>query len=418
MKTASTISIGNELLSGQTVDTNASHLACALAGLSIPVRRHYVVGDDVNAIAQTLGLAVNDADMIVVTGGLGPTDDDVTRQGLARFLDVELHLHQDQLDGIRAMFKTFQRDMPACNQVQACFPEGTEPMRNTMGTAPGIMARHGDKIIFVMPGIPSEMQRMFQVSVLPALQQGVSRQTQVTRRLQCYGMGESTLAESLGEMMQRGRNPLINCTVREGVITLHIIAMSDNIYQATQLAESDELVLRKMLGDFIYGCDDQSLADVVGAKLLESGRTLALAESCTGGLVAKLVTDAPGSSRYFTQAWVTYSNAAKTAQLGVPKQMLDEHGAVSEQVAGAMAAGARRQSGTDYAIGITGIAGPTGGSEDKPVGLVFIGIDSDIGCRIKRFVFSRDRQHIRQRAAHEALRGLWKTLSFDFEKRF
>jgi nicotinamide-nucleotide amidase len=414
MKTASTISIGNELLCGRTVDTNASYLARELANLSIPVNRHYTVGDELDVIAETLKLALGHSEIIVVTGGLGPTDDDVTRHGLARFLDVKLRLHQDQLDAIKAMFKRFHRNMPACNEVQACFPEGTEPMINTQGTAPGVCARLGAKVIFVLPGIPKEMERMFQVSVIPALQKHTCGQAIVTRRLQCYGTGESRIAELLGELMQRERNPLINCTVHSGVITLHIVAKADNIRAATQLADSDEHILRDKLGGLVYGCDDQTLANVIGATLLERGRTLAIAESCTGGLLAKLVTDTSGSSRYFTQAWVTYCNEAKIAQLGVPKLLLDKHGAVSEPVAEAMAIGARRQSGTDYAIGITGIAGPGGGSEEKPVGLVFIGIDSDMGCNVKRFVFSRDRQYIRQRAAHEALHLLWQTLGFDF----
>jgi len=410
MKSASTISIGNELLCGRTVDTNASYLAGELASLSIPVSRHYTVGDEVDAIAETLKLALVHSEIVVITGGLGPTDDDVTRHGLACFLGVELCLHQDQLDAIKAMFKTFHRDMPQRNEVQACFPQGTEPIINTQGTAPGICARHGSKVIYVLPGIPKEMERMFQVSVLPALQKHTGHQAIVTRRLQCYGTGESKIAELLGELMQRERNPLINCTVHMGVITLHIVAKADNIPAATQLADSDEHILRDKLGDLVYGRDDQTLAGVIGETLLQGGRTLAIAESCTGGLLAKLVTDAPGSSRYFSQAWVTYCNEAKIAQLGVPKQLLDKHGAVSEPVAEAMAVGARRQSGADYAIGITGIAGPTGGSDEKPVGLVFVGIDSDRGCNVKRFVFSRDRQYIRQRAAHEALHLLRQTL--------
>lgn len=414
MKTACTISIGNELLCGRTVDTNAAFLASALASLSIPVRRHYTLGDEVDAIAETIQAAAAQTEIILITGGLGPTEDDVTRQGLARFLGAQLRLHQDQLEHITALFRTFRRDMPACNEIQARFPAGTEPLENSLGTAPGIFARHDGKLIFVLPGIPQEMKRMFQLVVAPLLKEQAGCQAILTRRLQCYGTGESTIAELLGEMMERGRNPLINCTVHRGVITLHIVAKADNISHAAQLAESDEQALREKLGDLVYGCDGQSLADVVGAKLLKRGRTIAVAESCTGGLLAKLVTDVPGSSRYFTQGWVTYSDEAKTTQLGVPRQMLDEHGAVSAEVAGAMAAGARRQSGSDYAIGITGIAGPTGGTEQKPVGLVFIGIDSDSGSNVKRHVFSRDRQYIRQRAANEALHGLWKTLGFDF----
>lgn len=206
--------------------------------------------------------------------------------------------------------------------------------------------------------------------------------------------------------MQRGRNPLINCTVQYGVITLHIIATAKDKGQAQEMAEKDEKTLRNILGELIYGTGEQTLAEVVGAKLAQQKKTIAIAESCTGGTLAKLLTDIPGASRYFTYGWVTYSDIAKIKELGVEADLIKEDGAVSYRIAEAMARGARKRAGADFAIGITGIAGPGGGSEQKPVGLVYISIDSDSGCETKRFIFPYDRDFIRLRAAQTALNML------------
>ncbi|MFB0525143.1 MAG: nicotinamide-nucleotide amidohydrolase family protein, partial [Phycisphaerae bacterium] len=208
------------------------------------------------------------------------------------------------------------------------------------------------------------------------------------------------------QLMQRGRNPLINCTAEHGIITLTIIATAKDKIQAQQMAEKDEKSLRNTLGELVYGTGEQSLAEVVGEKLAQQNMTIAIAESCTGGNLAKLLTDIPGASRYFTYGWITYSNDAKISELGIPADAIDKHGAVSEQVAQAMAQQARKKAGTDFAIGITGIAGPAGGTEQKPVGLVYISVDSNSGCETKRFIFSHNRKSIRLRAALTALNML------------
>ncbi|MHC4439683.1 MAG: nicotinamide-nucleotide amidohydrolase family protein, partial [Planctomycetota bacterium] len=282
----------------------------------------------------------------------------------------------------------------------------------SIGTAPGIMAepctRRGageskGKLFFALPGVPVEMKRMFEESVLPELERLAGGQAMVVKKLKCFGAGESTIAELLGTMMQRGRNPLINCTASSGIITLHIIATAENKEKAEQMAEKDQKLLQSTLGELIYGVGDQSLAEVVGEELARQGKTIAVAESCTGGLLAKFLTDNPGSSKYFTFGWITYSNEAKSSQLDVPVELIKQHGAVSEQVARAMAVGARKKAGTDYAISITGIAGPTGGTEQKPVGLVYIGVDSENGCETERCFFYHGRQFIRLRAAQTVL---------------
>jgi len=399
---ASIVTIGNEILSGQTVDTNAAYLSAELLSMGVPVVSSYAVRDEIDAIVRGLNLASADADVVLMTGGLGPTDDDLTRQALAKFLDVELELRDELFEKIEKFFAEHGRQMPEINKIQAYIPAGAKALAN-IGTAPGIMAESKGKLFFALPGVPMEMKQMFAESVLPELKRIAGGQAIVVKKLKCFGAGESTIAEMLGTMMQRGRNPLINCTVSSGVITLHIIATAEDKEKAGRMAEKDEKLLRSTLGELIYGQDDQSLAEVVGEKLARQGKTIAVAESCTGGLLAKLLTDIPGSSKYFMCGWITYSDRAKTSELGVPDDLIQKYGAVSEQVARAMATGARNKADTDYAIGITGIAGPAGGTEQKPVGLVYISVDSENGCYTKRCLLPGNRQFIRLQAAQTAL---------------
>ncbi|MHC4426196.1 MAG: competence/damage-inducible protein A [Planctomycetota bacterium] len=402
---ASIVSVGNEILAGQTVDTNAAHLSAGLLSIGVPVVSSYAVRDEVDSIVRALGLASTDADVILATGGLGPTDDDLTRQGLAKFLGVELELQGELLEKIRSFFAGRNLRMAEKNEIQAYIPAGAKALAN-IGTAPGIMAESEGKLLIALPGVPAEMKRMFEESVLPELQRLAGGQAVVVRKLRCFGAGESTIAQRLGTIMQRGRNPLINCTAGSGVITLHVVATAEDKETAEQMAEKDEKLLASTLGELVYGRGEQSLAQVVGEKLARQGKTMAVAESCTGGLLAKLLTDIGGASKYFTYGWVTYSNKAKTGELGVSADLIEKYGAVSEQIARAMAQGARKKAGTDFAIGITGIAGPTGGTEQKPAGLVYISVDSHEGCETKRCLFSHGRQFIRLRAAQTALNML------------
>ncbi|MBC8471171.1 MAG: competence/damage-inducible protein A [Planctomycetes bacterium] len=406
MKKASIVSIGNELLNGQTIDTNTTYLSGELLSIGIPVVSSFTIGDDVDAIVRTFNLAVADADIVMVTGGLGPTDDDLTRQAFAGYLGTELQLQADLLDRLENYFKKRNLQMSEKNKIQAYIPTGTKPIENSLGTAPGIMAQVKGKLIFAFPGVPSEMKRMFAVSVFPELQQFSGEQAVVVRKLRCFGAGESKIAELLGDACQRGRNPLVNCTVEYGIITLHIIATSRNKDTARQMVEKEEKTIRNTLGELVYGTAEQSLAEVVGEKLARQGKTIAVAESCTGGIVAGLLTDIPGASKYFTHGWITYSNAAKIRELAVAADLIEKYGAVSEQVAQAMAFNARNKARTDYAIGITGIAGPDGGTEQKPVGVVYISVDFDNGCDTKRCIFSHGRRSIRFRAAQTSLNML------------
>ncbi len=405
-KKASILSIGNELLSGRTVDTNAAYIARRLRTIGVPVVSVHGVADEEPAIRRMLGLAMSEADIVLTTGGLGPTDDDLTRQAIADFLGVNLVLREEMLGGLQQFFDRRGVEMPARNASQAYMPQGATGIENPVGTAPGIRAQIEGKLLYALPSVPREMECIFEAVVLPELRQFARGQAFAVRRLRCFGAGESRIAELIGEAMRRGRNSLVNCTAHAGVITLEIVATAGEQGRAEEMAAGEEQSLRALLGDLVYGTGDQTLAEVVGESLARMGMTIAVAESCTGGLLAKLITDVPGSSRYFTCGWVTYGNEAKSRELEVPPEMIDKYGAVSEQVAQAMAQGARRRAGADYAISITGIAGPGGGTELKPVGLVYISVGSHNSTEISRHVFAFDRSSVRLRAAQTALNML------------
>jgi len=411
MVKASLISVGDELLDGSTVDTNAAFLSRQLVELGIEVVSAYTVADDVDRIVRVLDLARQDAEVVLVTGGLGPTDDDLTRQALARWLRVELELRQELVCALEEFFARRGVVMPEKNRVQAYVPQGCEVLPNPVGTAAGIVADWGQGgLVAAMPGVPSEMQQMFQ-RLRGRLERLGGRGAIAIRRLRCFGTGESNIAERLGSLMHRGRNPRINTTASAGVITVHIVARAESQQDAERMAQADEQWIRQQLGEVVFGTDEQSLPEVVGRYLAEQGKSLAVAESCTGGMVTKLLTDIPGASRYLTYGWVTYSNQAKITELGVPAELIEQHGAVSEPVCRAMAEGARKKANADYAIGITGIAGPGGGSEQKPEGLVYICVEAAEGADAVRCVFLTGRQSVRLRAAYTALNMLRLRLS-------
>ena len=397
------VSVGNELLSGQTVDTNAAWLAGRLLSVGMPVVGVSVVPDEIEAISEAIGLGADKADVVLITGGLGPTDDDITREGLADFMGAELEFHEELLADIQAFFDKRNITMAETNRRQACLPVGAKALKNDVGTAPGIIAEHRGKLFVCMPGVPVEMKAMFDGEVLGEIERSGTGEVLVVRKLRCFGMGESSMVELLGDMMERGRNPLVNCTVHGSVITLHIVAKAEDNAKADRMILSVEGDIRTRLGTMVYGVDDDTMAGVVGRELASRGLKIAVAESCTGGLIAKLITDTAGASEYFTNGWVTYSNKAKTEQLGVDKSIIEEFGAVSEEVAISMADGARARSGADIGVGVTGIAGPGGGSEQKPVGTVFIAVN--IGGRVtaQRRIFSHGRPFVRLRASMVAL---------------
>ncbi len=403
MARAFLLSIGNELLSGLTVDTNAAWISGQLARLGIPTVGILSVPDEVDDTVQSLQMAVSKADLVITTGGLGPTDDDLTRQSLAAFLGVELQFRPELLEKIAAFFRRRNISMVEKNRVQAYLPAGTDPIPNATGTAPGLFAHKDRSLIFCLPGVPSEMKAMFDEFVVPRLAEFAGQQVIVSRRLKCFGVGESVVAEKLGDRMLRGRNPLINCTVSDAVITLHIVATAADHPTAQAMILKEQTHLCEVLGDWVYATGDQTLAEVVGSQLVGAGKTIAVAESCTGGLIAKMLTDVPGSSRYFSYGWVTYGNRAKQTELGIDPALITRYGAVSEPVARAMAEGARRKAKADFGVGVTGVAGPDGGTEQKPVGLVYISVASSDQIIVQESRFSQSRLMIRNRSALAAL---------------
>ena len=404
MKKAAIISVGNELLNGSTVDTNSNWLQKQLLTVCIPVVYTCSVVDDIDEIKNAIEYASKKADVILITGGLGPTDDDLTRQALAKYLNVELEYYPDIYEKIENFFISIKRPTVEKNKIQAYLPEGTIELDNKLGTAPGILYQNRKILIASFPGVPYEMKAMFDNCIYPKLQEFNAGSFLVVKKLKCVGVGESSMAQMIGDMMERNRTPLINCTVDHGVITLHIVSQAKDEKAARVAVDKDIEKLHSILGDYIYADEDLSLAEAVGRKLAQQKKTLSTAESCTGSLIAKLITDIPGSSKYFTYGWVTYSNEAKISQLGVDKNLIEKYGAVSSEVAAAMAIGAKAKSGSDYSIAVTGIAGPDGGTEQKPVGLVYISIAGPNETKTEHFLFgARNRDFIRLRSSQVAL---------------
>ncbi len=399
------ISVGNELTLGQTVDTNSAWLSQQLAAIGVHVRMHATVADDVGPIRDLLDRAAREADIVLVTGGIGPTEDDMTRQALADAMDAPLTVHPPSLEHIRAFFARRGREMPEANRVQAMIPDGGSPIENTCGTAPGIHARLHRAEVFVMPGVPREMRVMFERSIRPRIADRSGGAVLLARTINTFGAGESEVGERIRDLMRRGRNPTVGTTAQQAVIGVRIHAFGTTRDEALRLLDADAAEIRRRLGNLVFGEDDDTLAHAVARLLAGSGRTVTTAESCTGGLVAKCLTDVPGSSAYFRNGWITYSNDAKTRFLNVRAELIRRHGAVSKAVAEAMAIGARRLGESDYAISVTGIAGPDGGTAEKPVGLVCFGLAHAGGCETHERRIGSDlaRDEIRDRASKFAL---------------
>jgi nicotinamide-nucleotide amidase len=372
--------------------------------------RHVTVSDDQSSIEQGIRDAITLAPILLITGGLGPTEDDLTRQALAAVMNAPLELNNAALHNVERFFRLLKRDMPERNKIQAMLPRGSGMIENTCGTAPGISANIDACRIFVMPGVPKEMKAMYTLSIQPALRELTSGGVVLSKMLHTFGVGESVVAEKLAvfNLMARGRNPSVGTTVSEGVVSLRINAHFESRERAEKELAQTEQLCREALGDLIYGEDDQTIQEVVinliGCDLPDAPRLrVATAESCTGGLLAKYLTDVPGCSKSFEFGWVTYSNQAKTRLLDVPEAVLKEQGAVSEPTVRAMAENARRKSGATYALSISGIAGPDGGTPAKPVGTVCIALATEGKTDARTFLVPGDREMIRDRSAKMAL---------------
>ena len=395
------ISIGDELVSGQTVDTNAAWLARQLASLGIRCPKHLTVADALAPIRDAIAASCREAEVVLITGGLGPTPDDLTREALSDALGTELVFDPRSFERIEAYFRQRKRRMHADNRRQAMIPGSAKPIENTCGTAPGICAGLHDADVFCLPGVPYEMREMFERSVGPKLAAVGAGRVIRHRVLRTMGMSESEVGKKLADLMRRDRNPTVGTGATELVIAIRMTAISENSEDAERLLQADAAEARRRLGDVVFGEGEETPADAVARLLIERGATISTAESCTGGLIAKRLTDVPGSSGYMMQGFVTYSNEAKCKLLGIPEGLIEAHGAVSREIAEAMAANCRRISGTDYALSATGIAGPGGATAEKPVGLVFVGLATREGTTAKELRLGENlsRAQVRARTA-------------------
>jgi len=402
---AELISTGTELLLGQILNTNAKFLGERLARLGIDVFFQTTVGDNESRLAEVLHTALKRANLIIITGGLGPTSDDLTKETAARVLGLELLTDELSLVRIEDFFRVRGRKMPEMNRKQALMPAGALVLANMAGTAPGMIVEQAGKSIVILPGPPVEMEPMFLETVEPYLKKklGEDRVLIVSRIIKVLGLGESTIEEKIRDLVDKQVNPTIAFLAPRGEVYIRVTAKTGTEKEAMEMIAGIENEIRKRLGDYVYGADGETMESVVAGLLKRHGLTVSVAESCTGGLIAKRLTDVPGVSENFMYGIVTYSNDAKTRFLGVSAGTLEKHGAVSEDTASEMAFGVRQAGGTDLALSVTGVAGPGGGTPEKPVGLVFIGFAEGNNVAVKRHLFTGDREVIRWQTANAAL---------------
>jgi nicotinamide-nucleotide amidase len=396
------VTIGNEILSGRTLDTNFAFLARALEEVSVQVAWHTSVGDAPERIAEALRRALERADAVIMTGGLGPTPDDLTRKAVATLLGRPLRLDEEVLAHIRERAKRLGRTLPASVESQALIPRGAKTWRNRLGTAPGLLMVEDEKPIVILPGVPQEMEALAGDFVIPYFRERSGHCVE-TFTLRTTGVFESMLHEKIGSLPQGWPGATLAYLPSYFGVDLRVTVTGedrDRVEKVTGRAYED---LKRLVAPVIYAEGTQTIEQVVGETLVAMGLKIATAESCTGGLLAKRLTDVPGSSRYFERGFVTYSNVSKVELVGVRAADLEAHGAVSAPVAEQMAAGAARRAGAEVGVGVTGIAGPDGGSEAKPVGTVFIGLFSPGGSATRRLLIPGTRATVRERSAQAAL---------------
>jgi nicotinamide-nucleotide amidase len=393
---AEIIAIGSELLTPFRSDTNSLFLTRSLEEHGVRLIAKGIVGDDIAEIEFTFRKAFERAEVILCSGGLGPTVDDLTREALCKFLGIPLEFHQDILDGIAERFRRFRRKMPEINRKQAMVPKGAQVLQNHNGTAPGIFLEHSDKQIFLLPGPPFELEPMWEKYGVPLLRKGNPYQRKIFRIAM---LPESQVDEMLKPVTDKLRDVQYTILAAPSEIEVHLFAPENS---------NDELIstaaeVRAIMGKHIYADELEPLEAVVGRLLKQKNRRVAIAESCTGGFVSERLTNISGSSNYFDYGFVTYSNDAKTKMLGVSADLIAVHGAVSEPVARAMAEQARKVANADYGISVTGIAGPDGGTEEKPVGTVFVGLSDSQTTSVNEYRFIGTRLRIRFASTQAAL---------------
>jgi nicotinamide-nucleotide amidase len=407
---AEILAVGSELLTPLRFDTNALHLTARLLENGIAVGARVIVADDAKLLESAFRCALQRADLVIATGGLGPTEDDLTREAAAAALGRGLRRDAAILAALEARFASFGRVMPPVNAKQADVIEGGVVLPNPRGTAPGQWVVEGERMLALLPGPPSEMQPMFEEQLVPLLRERAAGSVLRTRVLKIASMGESDVEQRVAPLYTTFTNPRTTILSAPGQVELHLTAEAGSAEAAFERIEALASGIRERLAGRIYSEDGRELPHVVAALLRERGLSLALAESCTGGLLAARLTEVPGASAFLERAYVTYSNRSKVELLGVSAALIESQGAVSEAVARAMAEGARRAADAAIGVGITGIAGPDGGSPEKPVGLVFVAIDGAAGSRVRRSLLFGDRERIRMQATQAALEMLRRGL--------
>lgn len=407
---AELITIGDELLFGQTIDTNAAFIGEKLAEAGVELAFHTTVGDQADDLIGAIGLAMNRVDFVLTTGGLGPTHDDITKKVLCKFFKRQLVFHEDILKSLEKRYMDLGITMPPINQNQALLPQGAKLIENKVGSALGMMFEERGKILVSVPGVPAEMEAMVTDSIIPMLRQKSGGQIIIHRKIRTIGIMESAIFEKVKDIIDD--KPFIKVAFLPSYkgVDIRLTASTDDRARAestiTELTEK----YKNRIGKYIFGYDNDELPAIIGFLLNEKRLTLAVAESCTGGLLGKTITDISGSSSYFKGGVISYANEIKIDLLNVPPMAIEAHGAVSSETAKFMAEGVRERCGADIGVAITGVAGPSGGTPEKPVGLVYIGLASEKGTITNEFRFKSNRAATRLRSVYYALDMIRKHL--------
>lgn len=402
---AEIISVGTEILLGDIVNTNSQFLAKELASIGVEVYYQQTVGDNEDRLIKCFEESLKRSDIVITTGGLGPTDDDMTKEVAAKYFNQKLELHNPSWDKINLYFNKINKVPTENNKKQAYFPKDAIILENNNGTAPGAILKKDNKTIIILPGPPREMAAMFNESVKPYLI-NLTEDVIISKTIKVYGIGESRLEIKLQDILKKQSNPTVALYAKEMAVDIRVTAKAENEDKALSLIKPVIENIKSILKNSIYGEDDETLEDSVAKMLVNKNLKIAVAESCTGGMVSSQLINYPGISSVFMEGCVTYSNEAKMERLGVKKETLNKFGAVSEETAIEMAQGVSKTFNTNIGLSTTGIAGPEGGTKDKPVGLVYIGIYINGQTIVKKLNLNGNRQLIRQRATKDILNEL------------
>ncbi len=391
---AEILAVGTELLMGQIANTNAQYISARLPDVGIGVFYHSVVGDNPGRLKECLSRALSRSDIVIMTGGLGPTQDDLTKETVAEAMNRKLVLDQDSLEKMQSFFKKLNRPMTDNNVKQAYLPENCIIIRNKNGTAPGCIIEEGGKVVVMLPGPPSEMKPMLDDTVIPYFYEKSEFRLE-SRFLRIFGIGESAMEDRILDLINAQTNPTIAPYAKDGEVTLRVTARYPKDKFDEDIITPVVEEIKKRLGDTVYSTENKNIEEVTAQLLVDTNTTIAVAESCTGGLVSSKLTDIPGISKVFDRGIISYSNLSKVESLGVKKETLEKYGAVSSETAIEMAKGIKALSHTDLGLSITGIAGPDGGTEEKPVGLVYVALSTNTGVQCKELNLWGSRNRIR-----------------------